>query len=74
MSKPSQSPAQADMVERSRKESFLDHTAALGFPPPVRPDFGPSAPAYFQRKHANGPAGRFFPLHLTQHFQERWSR
>jgi hypothetical protein len=71
MGKPLASSAQRDMIERSRAESFVDRSAALGFPPPVRPEIGPSAPAYFQRKHANGPPGRFFPLHLTQHFPER---
>ena len=60
------SPTQVDMMARSRAESCLDRAEPLGFPPPARAEFGPSAPEYFRRKHESGALrARFWPLHQT---------
>lgn len=54
-------------VERFRAESCLDATVPLGIPMWPRADFGfPLTTTYFQRKHARGEYGRYYPLHWIQ--------
>jgi hypothetical protein len=67
MGKPIASSAQTDMIERSRRESFLDRAAPLGYPPPTRIEAGVSAQSYYRAKMARGEYGRFW-FHHVQHF------
>jgi hypothetical protein len=69
--KPISSPAQQDMIERSRRESVLNRSVPLGYPPPTTPERGPSAPQYFRAKTARGERGRYWPLHQLMRRAEK---
>ncbi len=60
--------AQADLISRSRAESYLNRAVPLGVCQqlPPRPERGPTVAEYYRQKHApSGPGpGRFYPLHL----------
>jgi hypothetical protein len=67
-----QSDAQREMIAQCKAESCLDRRIPLGIPPAARPEFGPPAAEYFQRKHRTAGPGQFYGLHIvgtTQRFR-----
>ena len=60
---------QKKAIERNLAESCLDRLVPLGFPQMQSYNWvqvGIPAGEYYQRKHAAGQFGRFWPLHICQ--------
>jgi hypothetical protein len=68
------SEGQRATLERFRAECYLDKNVPLAIPTMPRPEIGESAHLYYERKHAIGPPGRFYPLHKTKNELWRSSR
>ncbi len=61
-----------DEARKMRETSCLDHNIPLAEPTfGARPEFGPSIVSYYNRKHARGEFGKYFPLHLMAAYVPR---
>ena len=61
-------PSQREILDKARRELFLDRRVPLAFPSHGHPEFGLSVTAFYARKHGPGGSGKgtYWPLHQVE--------